>query len=152
MTAPARAKDLPHAVPQIIEQQLAYDVWVSLSDLDNAGRVGAIAHALARWRQANEDDAEAMRNMAVPLYEALRDATGNVEEMGCTCMDRSSECNKHRGFHERGCVGWDRAEPYRKLLAKARGESEPQEPEPDYGAPNEAERAEMAARIQRELK
>lgn len=52
---------------------------------------------------------------APDLLETLEAAAEDVEEMGCTCSDRSEG-------HEPDCVGFMHAQKARAALAKARGE------------------------------
>jgi len=46
------------------------------------------------------------------LADAILEAARHVEEMGCTCLDRSDG-------HQADCVGWDRAEQVRAALPRA---------------------------------
>jgi len=52
------------------------------------------------------------RRLMQELAKALSHAVADIEEMGCTCVDRSTG-------HQRGCVGVATAKAYDKLAIRA---------------------------------
>lgn len=52
-----------------------------------------------------------MKDIVVILLNALKRASADIEEMSCTCVDRSNG-------HQKDCQGVRNAKDYDKLIAK----------------------------------